>query len=541
MKHGLFDLGTAFTSDIEEKHSVRLANQLGFFTLMLMGIYAVFSLGYYPGLGFLPGLVALAGAATLLLNMLGHTTASRLVLSLAPMLGVSLYHAAIVNPGEPPLTSLHLSLLCFSLYPWVLFDLRQAWVILLCTSVGVVLGTAQPELDSRLLGGVESTTFRQGSIFWITYALGTAVAVASLLSLLQKNERVRRENTRLIHDLRSRNQQLEELNREFENQSERLMHFSEETLRHTAELDEQRALLEDKNKRMTLYSRYLLDLSRDSGVQSGNLNEALSTIVRVLHKSNIASRVSIWWYEERYASLKCLAAINSDEYLHPEPVSIDLNQFPNYHQAIRSEEPIVATEALAHPATIDFAELLLIPHNIHSMLDIPFFIEGKLRGVVCCEHQGEQKTWTPEDQFFVKAVGDVIALAFGNTETRRQHQDISTLNEEITAQNEELMAQREEIIAINESLEKQVQERTEALAKQNAQLEEYAFINSHLLRKPITNIQSLLPLLEYPNNLNRGQLIHLLKISVEELDHMVHNINLTIQANKEMKAEKEKK
>jgi ligand-binding sensor domain-containing protein len=83
-----------------------------------------------------------------------------------------------------------------------------------------------------------------------------------------------------------------------------------------------------------------------------------------------------------------------------------------------------------------------------------------------------------------------------------------------------------EIQELNESLEDKVAERTRLLKERNQQLREYAFINAHLLRSPLTRIMSVLLLLreEKPRNLSEEYLT-LLEESTSELDEVIHSIN----------------
>ena len=54
----------------------------------------------------------------------------------------------------------------------------------------------------------------------------------------------------------------------------------------------------------------------------------------------------------------------------------------------------------------------LSSHDIHSLLDAPIRAEGELLGVVCHEHVGSARMWTPEDHAFAGSIGDYIAVAY---------------------------------------------------------------------------------------------------------------------------------
>ena len=84
----------------------------------------------------------------------------------------------------------------------------------------------------------------------------------------------------------------------------------------------------------------------------------------------------------------------------------------------------------------------------------------------------------------------------------------------------------EKVEESNSKLEEKVKERTKTLEERNSQLIDYAFMNSHLLRAPVSKIQGLLNLLntEIPGE-EKNKIIGFLNSSVEELDKVVLEIN----------------
>ncbi len=125
-----------------------------------------------------------------------------------------------------------------------------------------------------------------------------------------------------------------------------------------------------------------------------------------------------------------------------------------------------------------------------------------------------------------------------NDELKEKIHEISEQNEllnfqqlEIFNQSEELRRQSEEIKAINESLEERVKERTQVLEEKNQQLAEYAFINSHVLRAPVSTMMGLINLISYTSLSVEDQKIyeHLLE-TANILDNIVYKINRAIDS-----------
>jgi signal transduction histidine kinase len=97
------------------------------------------------------------------------------------------------------------------------------------------------------------------------------------------------------------------------------------------------------------------------------------------------------------------------------------------------------------------------------------------------------------------------------------------------------LRQKNQIIEhLNKSLETKVERRTRLLKEQNSKLMEYAFINAHVLRAPVSRILGLINLLRKPNSdTDEKEIIRLLEESSLELDKVVRNLSSTLQEARE--------
>ena len=108
--------------------------------------------------------------------------------------------------------------------------------------------------------------------------------------------------------------------------------------------------------------------------------------------------------------------------------------------------------------------------------------------------------------------------------------DIQALVNRVNHQNVLLKKQNSEIEDANALLERKVKERTLSLQDKNKKLVEYTFMNSHLLRAPVSKIQGLLNLIEATSDVEqKSQALSYLRVSVEELDKVVFDINETVK------------
>jgi len=108
---------------------------------------------------------------------------------------------------------------------------------------------------------------------------------------------------------------------------------------------------------------------------------------------------------------------------------------------------------------------------------------------------------------------------------RQYYYKLKEKNELIHQQNEELAAQQELLQNHNAELEKHVTQRTLVLKEQNNRLTEYAFMNAHILRAPISRIRGLINLFEVTNDPCEGAKIReLISTQMKELDEAVSSI-----------------
>jgi signal transduction histidine kinase len=115
-------------------------------------------------------------------------------------------------------------------------------------------------------------------------------------------------------------------------------------------------------------------------------------------------------------------------------------------------------------------------------------------------------------------------------------------SDEIEAQNEEMVAIQAQLSDMNNHLEKEVKKRTEELkisndklVRQNVQLTEYAFFNSHKLRAPVASILGLVSLIENKNATQEDHKVIIEKIqkSATYLDNVIDEINAILEGKKD--------
>lgn len=258
----------------------------------------------------------------------------------------------------------------------------------------------------------------------------------------------------------------------------------------------------------------------------GHWTDALPLISQSLHSLITSDTVSIWAYEENNATIQCIEYFESK---HRKHINMEgkaegvlyMKDYPTYFKILSEENIIVANNARTNPATYELAESYLKPMGVYSLLDVPFFMNGKLSGVICFENYSS-RIWQPDEVFFAISIGTFLSLTYQalqrkrsermlqeaneylvklNNEILKQNEEIKAQSEIIYEQNQELQASNTAIKHLNENLEKLVEQRTQNLYSSNAklsslneELDTFLYHSAHDLRRPLTNILGLLEL-----------------------------------------------
>lgn len=343
---------------------------------------------------------------------------------------------------------------------------------------------------------------------------------------------------RMMTAIKNKNEELLEHQEEIQSQNEELMQQRNEIASQRDFIQKQNNLLTAQNHQIELVNKELrqrvreivtrseilekhwhtlLEISKSRSINFGDFGEAMQYLTQRAAESLQTSRVSIWSLNEDRDRIQCLVLYDRSMGRHVIEEELLLKDFPRYFEALRREEVIPADEAQYNPKTLEFKKHYLEPKHIYSMMDTPYFIDGQLGGVLCCEHTDAYRHWTPEDILFAQALSDVVTLAYRANQRREYERRIRQ--------------HRKEIVRMNQSLEERVKIRTQELETQNEQLAEYAYINSHLLRGPLSRILGLINLIDYSEKKSQAkekELIDHLKQSGAELDDIVRKINEAI-------------
>lgn len=166
------------------------------------------------------------------------------------------------------------------------------------------------------------------------------------------------------------------------------------------------------------FQQALLSLVKQRAFNSGDLNEALQVITEVAAHTLGVSRVGVWLYRDNYTRIECMNLFRRDANLHDTGLSLAASDAPAYFQALEQDRVIAADDALSDPRTRELSAYLR-QWNIRAMLDAPVHTDGKTAGVICHEHEGAPRAWTPDERSFAASIGDMISMVIEQAERKR--------------------------------------------------------------------------------------------------------------------------
>ena len=517
---GISQLGTSDSIKSNKNRGVVLANQIAFILIisLFLCLGILLNIDYYEQPINLFLLIILF-SGILFLNKINLPDTSRILISTIPSLVLFIPVLTGVQIHQVAFIFYSYSMVIFSLIPILVFDIKVEKGLLytaLTINFMAFLLNEQVLFYSQEGSQIQDFFSENFLLIKVVSIFYWVFIVSVLLFLVWYNKKYQMRIDKALEELENRNT-------EVKLQLEEIMKANEELVQQQDQISDQRDFIERKNEELNEYQEKLLDYvyqiteSKDIAARNEAENNSLLMALRqnfIMVEFDIDGVIT--WIAPK--SLKYLqidegkiVGKSSLNFIRKVDDEADVNNgFKKLWEKVKKGDS----------ASSDI-ELTINEKGIHlSSTFAPIFDQnGDVYKVLCIS----------ED------VSDIILQ-------KKQIIEINQLllkqQREIREQNEEVNQQKEEIGAMNETLEGRVKDRTMVLEQKNKQLAEYAFINAHLLRSPVSSILGLINLLKYEKlNKEERDIFNYLKRTVKQLDSIVFKINRAIQQNKDFDRE----
>ncbi len=195
-------------------------------------------------------------------------------------------------------------------------------------------------------------------------------------------------------------------------------HFIKQIQNITERRNAEQSLLE-LNRRYARHEAALSTLSRSYALASENLGKVLREIAEVVAWTLDIERVGVWTYVRSHNGLLCLELFERHSSRHSEGQELDRNGHESYFAAMEASEVIAVPSVASDSRTSELAANSLLPAGVGALLNTPIRSRDGKSGVLCCEHLGESRAWTSDEQTFAIAVANLLSLIFAQLEEQK--------------------------------------------------------------------------------------------------------------------------
>ncbi len=442
MKKGIFDTGVTASLPKFVKDKVRLSNQVAVIFAFVGISYTVFSFIYYPSLAIYPIGCTIISLMVFMINKLGLIHLSRFILSSLVLTLAFLYHANIVQEGEPFITSLFVIQFVLTIIPWVLFDFRETLYLTSSLVICYAILLSQSWANGFFNMDLDSSIYRDGFLNYASYGFSIIILISCLLFLQVKNLNSEKEVGTLVNDVKDKNDKLEKQKSELNNT--------------IIEVNKAR---EEEAKRNWINE----GLAKMEGYIRGNHDEKVYTkLITFIVKHASMNQGGIYLTEERegenFFVLKGCYAYEREKFVNQ---TFDLEE-GLIGQSYKEKEPILLTEVPKDYLKITSGLGEATPNCIFI---VPLKTDESVNGVLELASFNEIEEHV--QQFIIQAaehIGSFLENFRYTIQTQQLLARTQVQAEEMRSQEEEMKQNMEELQAIHEEMNRKEKEYIEKIS-----------------------------------------------------------------------------
>jgi PAS domain S-box-containing protein len=163
----------------------------------------------------------------------------------------------------------------------------------------------------------------------------------------------------------------------------------------------------------------LLSLMSRGILFRADLRSAIQEITEACSDLIGTERISVWLYDEGYATVRCIDIYDRSARRHTEGEELNSSEFPSYTSSHRRGAVVAATDVYNDPRTRDIPAAYFRKHDIRSLLDAPVWLHDRVGGLLSFEQTGSQRSWSQEDERLSISMAALVSLCFEANDRRR--------------------------------------------------------------------------------------------------------------------------
>jgi len=195
------------------------------------------------------------------------------------------------------------------------------------------------------------------------------------------------------------------------------------------------AAIQQREAGLQAQNREMARLVADEAFHSGDFATAARLITETAARVMGTARASLWLHTSDRDAITCIDLFDAESQTHSSGQVLTARAYPTYFAALQDTRAIVAPDACQDPRTKELKEAYLTPAGIVSVLNAPVRQGGRAIGVVCHEHAGERRVWSPEEEAFAGSIADLVWLLLEARERRHAQEALLQAKEAAEAAN----------------------------------------------------------------------------------------------------------
>lgn len=158
------------------------------------------------------------------------------------------------------------------------------------------------------------------------------------------------------------------------------------------------------------------NLSKSKFIRTGDITSISKEILTIGAHFLKIERSNCWLVNAELTALDSILSYERSSSIYSIEPSILFKSIPNYIQRLYKNDIIISLDARNEVFNRELLENYLIPNNIYSMIEVPLFIAGDFKGVICFEQTDHMREWSIDEQHFALALAQLLVQTIENKE-----------------------------------------------------------------------------------------------------------------------------
>ncbi len=172
------------------------------------------------------------------------------------------------------------------------------------------------------------------------------------------------------------------------------------------------------------------ELSKIKVNKSNTLDDILFRIGQKLCLCLKIERVNVWVFKKNPNKIECIGNYSHKGETFSKGEILLESQIPTYFSHLKSDKTIKIKNVYTSEISTELNETYCKEFNIHSIMDIPVRIGGKLAGVLCFEDCKKAREWSEDEINFALAVSQIVSLSIENQKRKNYEKKLERALEE---------------------------------------------------------------------------------------------------------------